>query len=78
MMRMPRKDYFKYFSRDAYGVYTGTEPDRDWSEEDVELMFGKYKLCERPNWVIANKGGGMVLVEEEEEEDWEKETLCDV
>ena len=73
-MRMPREDYLKYFSRDAYGIYTGSEPDRDWSEEEAEGMFGKYRVCESPNWVMAKKGGVTVLVEEEED-DWEKDTL---
>lgn len=40
---MPRRDYLKYFAKDYDGTYTGTEPQRTWTEEELEQTFGKYK-----------------------------------
>lgn len=40
---MPRKEYQKYFARDMKGQYIGTEPYRQWKEEELEEMYGKYK-----------------------------------
>jgi hypothetical protein len=39
---MPRGEYLKYFAR-ADGVYSGTEPERQWTEEELEEKYGKYK-----------------------------------
>jgi hypothetical protein len=41
--QMPRGEYLKYFAKDDKGLYVGTEPLRLWTEEEVELKFGKYR-----------------------------------
>ena len=40
---MPRKDYKRYFARDKDGNYAGTEPEREWSREDLDRDFGEYQ-----------------------------------
>jgi hypothetical protein len=40
---MPRGDYLKYFAKDNFGNYIGTEPEREWTEEEVEEGFRQYK-----------------------------------
>jgi len=40
---MPRREYQKFFARDLKGEYIGTEPYRQWKEEVLEEMYGKYK-----------------------------------
>jgi hypothetical protein len=40
---MPRREYQKFFARDLKGEYIGTEPHRQWKEEELEEMYGKYK-----------------------------------
>ena len=40
---MPRRDYKRYFARDKDGNYVGTEPEREWSEQDLERQFGVYQ-----------------------------------
>jgi hypothetical protein len=39
---MPRRDYKKYFAKDKDGNYIGTEPRREWTEEELEDEFGQY------------------------------------
>ena len=40
---MPRRDYKRYFARDRSGNYAGTEPEREWSEEQLDAMFAEYQ-----------------------------------
>lgn len=40
---MPRRDYLKWFARGLKGEYIGSEPYRQWSEEELEREFGKYQ-----------------------------------
>lgn len=40
---MPRKDYKRYFARDRNGSYAGTEPEREWSQEQLDAAFGEYQ-----------------------------------
>jgi hypothetical protein len=40
---MPRREYQKFFARDLKGEYIGTEPYRQWKEEELEEKYGKYK-----------------------------------
>lgn len=40
---MPRREYQKFFARDLKAEYIGTEPYRQWKEEELEEMYGKYK-----------------------------------
>jgi hypothetical protein len=39
---MPRREYKKYFARDKDGKYVGTEPQRVWTEEELQNEFGQY------------------------------------
>jgi hypothetical protein len=39
---MPRGEYTKYFAKDKDGKYKGTEPQREWTEEELDDMFGQY------------------------------------
>jgi hypothetical protein len=40
---MPRRDYLKWFARDLKGTYIGTEPQRQWNEDELEKEFGQYQ-----------------------------------
>ena len=42
-VKMPRRDYKRYFRRDKDGGYAGTEPERDWDEDDISKEFGIYQ-----------------------------------
>ncbi|TKA63882.1 hypothetical protein B0A55_10146 [Friedmanniomyces simplex] len=43
VIRMPRGDYRRHFARDAERRYAGTEPEREWSAEDLRRGFGQYQ-----------------------------------
>lgn len=40
---MPRREYKKYFAKDKEGRYIGTEPQRQWTEEELDDEFGQYQ-----------------------------------
>jgi hypothetical protein len=40
---MPRREYLKFFAKDENGVYIGSEPQKRWTEEELEEEFAKYK-----------------------------------
>lgn len=40
---MPRREYLKYFARGLKGEYTGSEPYKQWTEEELEETFKQYK-----------------------------------
>ena len=42
-IKMPRGDYKRYFARDRDGNYAGTEPEREWDEEEVKQAYGEYQ-----------------------------------
>lgn len=42
-VKMPRRDYKRYFRRDKDGGYAGTEPERDWDEDEINQEFGAYQ-----------------------------------
>jgi hypothetical protein len=42
-VKMPRGDHVRYFRRDAQGHYTGTEPEREWSETEIMEKYGQYR-----------------------------------
>lgn len=42
-VRMPRRDYKKFFAKDKDGKYIGTEPQREWTMEELEDEFGQYQ-----------------------------------
>lgn len=42
-LKMPRRDYKKWFVRDREGNYAGSEPEREWTRDDLDEEFGKYQ-----------------------------------
>jgi hypothetical protein len=40
---MPRREYLKFFAKDENGLYIGSEPQKKWTEEELEAEFAKYK-----------------------------------
>jgi hypothetical protein len=40
---MPRAEYLKHFAKDYDGQYIGTEPKKEWTVEELEEKYGKYK-----------------------------------
>jgi hypothetical protein len=40
---MPRREYLKYFARGLKGEYVGTEPERRWTEQELDERFVEYK-----------------------------------
>lgn len=40
---MPRREYKKFFARGVQGEYVGSEPERSWTEEELDEMFGMYR-----------------------------------
>lgn len=40
---MPRREYLKFFAKDERGEYIGSEPQKKWTEEELDEEFGKYK-----------------------------------
>jgi len=49
---MPRREYMKYFARGLNGEYIGSEPYKQWTEDELEETFAKYK----PPKQDGNKG----------------------
>jgi ribosome recycling factor len=48
---MPRREYLKWFAKDENGEYIGTEPKKQWTEEELDETFGKF----RPNFSREKK-----------------------
>ncbi len=46
---LPRSEYDKYFAKDKKGNYTGTEPQREWTENELDEKYGKYKNSPKAN-----------------------------
>ena len=42
-VKMPRRDYTQYFKHDARGKYVGTEPEREWGEDELMAKYGQYQ-----------------------------------
>jgi hypothetical protein len=42
-VKMPRGEYARYFKHDAQGKYVGTEPEREWGEEEIMAKYGQYQ-----------------------------------
>lgn len=40
---MPRAEYLKRFAKDYEGRYIGTEPQKEWTAEELDEKYGKYK-----------------------------------
>jgi hypothetical protein len=59
---MPQSEYAKYFAKEKAGNYIGTEPQREWTEAELDERYGKYKSS-LPNAPMRggsalNDGGG--------------------
>jgi hypothetical protein len=58
---MPQSEYAKHFAKDKAGNYIGTEPQRDWTEAELDERYGQYKKM-LPNAPMRNgsalKDGG--------------------
>ena len=72
---MPRGYYLKYFARDKNDEYIGTEPEREWSETELEERFGKFREFEMPRWVKLRSCEGNVYLAEDRDEGTEGEGL---
>lgn len=46
---MPRGDCLRYFAKDKDGDYAGTEPERTWTNEELDLAFGMYQPAQEKN-----------------------------
>ncbi|KAK4621951.1 hypothetical protein CLAFUW4_07501 [Fulvia fulva] len=42
-IKMPRGEYKRHFARDREGNYAGTEPEREWDEEEVMREYAAYQ-----------------------------------
>jgi hypothetical protein len=40
---MPHEEYLKYFAKDKDGNYSGTEPERTWTDAELNEAFGMYQ-----------------------------------
>jgi hypothetical protein len=45
---MPRRKDLKYFARDEKKNYVGSEPERTWTDEQLDGMFGQYQPAPAP------------------------------
>jgi hypothetical protein len=72
VIRIPRSEYVRYFARNDRNEYIGTEPEREWSEGDLEREFGRYRDLEAPKWGVGVDGNGRgIMVEESGEKSYE-------
>ncbi|KAK6420687.1 hypothetical protein LTR95_016920 [Oleoguttula sp. CCFEE 5521] len=42
-VKMPRGEYLRHHRHDHEGKYVGTEPQKDWTEEEVEERYAQYQ-----------------------------------
>jgi hypothetical protein len=42
-VKMPRGDHVRYFRLNAQGHYVGTEPEREWEEEEIMEKYRQYQ-----------------------------------
>lgn len=42
-LKLPRREYKRHFARDASGNYVGSEPQRDWDEDELMREFGAFQ-----------------------------------
>jgi hypothetical protein len=57
IVHMPRREYLKYFAKDEKRNYVGTEPERSWTGEELDEMFGQYepKPVPKPKGTLLDK-----------------------
>ncbi|KAH6711817.1 hypothetical protein BKA61DRAFT_578247 [Leptodontidium sp. MPI-SDFR-AT-0119] len=63
VIRMPRSEYLRYFARDKNNKYIGTEPERRWTEQDLEEEFGVYQDLPPPHWEMKESDGRVFMEE---------------
>lgn len=42
-VKMPRSEYLAHFRHDREGKYAGSEPQREWYEEEVVERYSRYQ-----------------------------------
>lgn len=57
VIKMPRREYLKYFAKDNEGNYVGSEPRREWTEEMLEKDFGRWKDAPAARWRVDVQSG---------------------
>ena len=57
VVKMPRREYQRYFARDQANEYIGTEPKRTWTKKDLDEMFGQYQNLPPTKWVVNVPSG---------------------
>lgn len=57
VVKMPRREYQRYFARNEANEYVGTEPERTWTKQDLEEMFGQYQNLPPAKWVVNVPSG---------------------
>lgn len=55
---MPRGEYARFFKHDAQGHYVGTEPEREWAEDEIMDKYGAYQALPLRSAVVGDGGGG--------------------
>jgi len=61
-LRMPRADFQRYFVRDGEGNYSGSEPERLWSEAELMQEYGKYQGDPLRPMKYISRDQGMLLM----------------
>ncbi|MCJ1227917.1 hypothetical protein MMC12_004576 [Toensbergia leucococca] len=56
-LKMPRGEYLRYFARDEKNAYIGTEPERSWTDKDLEEKFGMYQNLPPTQWKVNVPSG---------------------
>jgi len=57
VVRMPRREYLRYFARDSNHQYIGTEPEREWTAEELQEKFGQYQDLPPADWEVHVPSG---------------------
>lgn len=57
VVRMPRRDYLKYFAKDDQYNYIGTEPQREWTAAELDEQFGQYQGLPPAVWTVNVPSG---------------------
>lgn len=57
VVRMPRREYLKYFAKDDQYNYIGTESQREWTAAELEEKFGQYQDMPPAAWTVHVPSG---------------------
>ncbi|KAG4429478.1 hypothetical protein IFR05_015041 [Cadophora sp. M221] len=63
VIRMPRSEYLRSFARDKNNEYVGTDPERRWTEQDLEEEFGVYQGLPPALWEVKELDGRVFMEE---------------